>query len=561
MHQEHLQTDVLVIGSGAAACMAALESVRHGAGVLMVDQGRLGRSGSTTTAGAGTAAAFGHTVFGEPGNPDTPEQQYEDMLSKGRYLSNPDLLRDLVHDIRPLVERLCILGVPYLKTQDGLFIQNQGVGQTYARNCTPKGNGAALTEILIKELSWRKASFLEKARVVKLICESGRVKGALAISIQQDKVYVIEAGSVILAGGSATSLHKYASAAFKTTGDSYWLACDAGAELANMEFLEFTFVPLIQNRAVPCGGSTQLTSRGARFYNADGERFMKRYNPETLEKTTRAVLIHAFYREMIEARGPVFMDCASISPDLWQKWEAIGHNFINFMKAAKVDYRSDKIVLVPALHCLLGGIIIDNSGRTSTEGLFAAGEASTGIHGAVRLGGSAFAECYVFGTRAGRQAAREALSSKRSDLGWSLVRQHLDNFFRDGKPVEISKIRERMEDLQNQAWQSLGVIRNADDLEEGRDFFSRLLAEQTQWQKRDLKTLNESITFRNLAYTALACTGAALARKESRGGHIREDYPNENDDYIAWFVNDHDDPGKCRKQPVPGLKSKTANGL
>ncbi len=228
------------------------------------------------------------------------------------------------------------------------------------------------------------------------------------------------------------------------------------------------------------------------------------------------------------------------------------------MRASKVDYRADKIPLVPALHCLLGGIIIDSMGRTSVEGLFAAGESATGVHGAVRLGGTAFAECFVFGTRAGGQAAIEALGSKPTPLSKALIQEHMGGFFQ-GKPIGLSVLQEKLAALQEQAWQSLGVIRNADGLERGKNFFHQLLCEQAEWKTQDWEVLQKSITLRNLAMTGLACAAAALARKETRGGHIREDFPDEDDRYLAWFVNDASDPGKCTKRML-SHPNKTDSG-
>ncbi|MFA7468869.1 MAG: FAD-dependent oxidoreductase, partial [Desulfotomaculaceae bacterium] len=402
---EKVFTDVLIIGSGAAACMAALEAAKVGASVLVVDKGRLTRSGSTVTAGGGTAAAFGHTEFGKKGNPDTPEQHWCDTIKKGRYISNQDMVRYLVDNIPATVNYLVDLGVPYTKTKDGLYYQNKGVGQTYARNCTPRGNGAMLTEVLAKEFCYRGVTFLERTRIAKLLVRDKRVIGAIGINEAKNKTYIISAKTVVIAAGSATGLQGFASAAFKTEGDSYWLGYDAGAVLANMEFLEFTFIPLINGKALPCGGSTQIVSRGAKFYNQLGERFMERYNPDTLEQTTRAVLIDAFYKEMKSGRGPVFMECSSISPEAWREWSKIGHAFISFVKAAGIDFEQGRVELAPALHCMIGGILTDTSGRTSVDGLFAAGEAATGVQGAVRLGGNSIAECLVYGQKAGREAA------------------------------------------------------------------------------------------------------------------------------------------------------------
>jgi len=547
---ERIHTDVLIIGSGAAAGMAALEATKYNLEVLLVEHGRLGRSGSSATAGAGTAAAFGHTVLGEKGNPDTTQQHFEDIVKKGRYLGNQKLVRLMVDEIRDIVRHLIEIGIPYEMTTDGLFYQNQGVGQTFARNCTPRGNGAIVTELLLKEAGFRGVTLLERTRIVKLFKNNNRIIGALGVDAHKKKLYFISARSIIIAAGSATALQNYASASFKTNGDSFWLAYDAGADLSNMEILEFSFVPLLDQKAVPCGGSTQLTSRGSRFYNATGERFMERYNPETLEKTTRAVLISAFYREMKNGRGPVYMDCASIAPELWRNWEKIGHPFLNFMKAAGIDYEKGKVHLVPALHCFLGGIVIDQWGRTNVEGLYAAGEATTGIHGAVRLGGSAFAECFVFGKRAGAQAACEAKNREHIGINADEAELYVNDLTGADRKNGAADLAAKLEQVKDMAWKSIGVVRNRPELLKGSEFFKEVYEQFPGYNVLNPAELNLKVTLRNLSLTAVLSSRAALAREETRGGHDREDFPGENRDYLVNFVFNRESRFEYRQEPI-----------
>ena len=547
---ERIHTDILIIGSGAAACMAAYEATKYNVDVLLVDQGRLGRSGSSATAGAGTAAAFGHTILGEKGNPDTPDQHFTDIVSKGRYLSNQKLVRLLVDEIRDIVRHLIEIGIPYELTQDGLFYQNQGVGQTYARNCTPRGNGAIVTELLLKEVAFRGVSLLEQTRIIKLFAKNNRIVGALGINALRKKLYFISAKSIIIAGGSATALQNYASASFKTNGDSFWLAYDAGADLSNMEILEFSFVPLVDHKVVPCGGSTQLTSRGSRFYNSLGERFMEKYNPETLEKTTRAVLISAFYREMKNGHGPIYMDCASISPELWRNWEKIGHPFLNFMKAAGIDYEKGKVYLVPALHCFLGGIVIDPWGRTGVEGLYAAGEATTGTHGAVRLGGSAFAECFVFGKRAGLKAACEAVNREPAGIDELEAMAFLNELADKNAKNDLTDLNAKLEAVKDAAWKTIGVVRNKSELIKGCNLFEETYRQVYDCKVSDPEELNLKITLRNLSLTAILSSRAALGREETRGGHDREDYPEEDNAFLLNFVFNRQNKDDYRKEPI-----------
>jgi succinate dehydrogenase/fumarate reductase flavoprotein subunit len=273
---------------------------------------------------------------------------------------------------------------------------------------------------------------------------------------------------------------------------------------------------------------------------------MEKYNPETLEKTTRAVLIQAFYREMTAGRGPVYMDCGSILPELWQRWEKTGHPFLNFIKAAGIDYEKGKVYLVPALHCFLGGIVVDEWGRTKIHGLLAAGEATTGIHGAVRLGGSAFAECFVFGKRAGRQAALYARDRESENSGD--ITSFLEELLNRGHESGPNSLNRQLQAMKQTADGTIGVIRNASDLQLGRDFFKETYDQILQYRAPTPEELDCKITLRNLSLTGLLSAQAALAREETRGGHIRDDFPEEDPAFLVNFIFNVDHPDGCFRE-------------
>ncbi len=528
-----LHTDVLIIGGGAAALAAACAAAETGAGVLLVDAGRPARSGSSATAGGGTAAAFGQTCLGVPGNDDTPEIHFEDTLREGRGINNPRLVNLLVTEILPLVRRLTAAGVPYARTEEGLYYQNRGVGQSRPRNCTPRGNSAALCEWLFKTAAFRGAVSLCRMRILSLLHDGSRVSGAVAMRTDTGEMLCIAAGSVVIAAGSATALMPYASAAFPTWGDAFRLAWEAGAELANMEFLEFTFAPMAAGRVFSCGGSTQLVSRGARFINNAGEAFLERL-PGLGSHPTRAALVPAFYREIRAGRGPIRLECASIPAARWEEWAAIGHPLIELLKALYGSgYQHETLAFTPALHCVLGGIVTGEWGETAVPGLFAAGEAATGVHGAARLGGNAIAECLVFGSRAGAAAAAAGGTSR---AGVQQAREALEAF-RGEESSEPFQAHVAL--LRQTAWETLGVVRTASELERGQRFFDGMAALAGKSRALSARSLCELLNLRGLALTAQLASRAALERTESRGCHLREDIPDaaSRQTEAAWRLN------------------------
>ncbi|MDR0622238.1 MAG: FAD-binding protein [Deltaproteobacteria bacterium] len=525
MDLESLHCDVLVIGGGAAASRAAVEAAGLGAKVLVCDRGRVGRGGSSFTCGGGTAAAFGHSQA------DGPERHAAETLERGGGINSPELVEVLAKEAPGEVAFLESIGLVYAKTPEGLYRQNRGLGQLIPRNCTPKGNGAALVKALVKEAAWRGARFLDRVRAVKLLSLDGRAVGAACLDLSGQRSLAIEAKAVVLAAGSATGLYPGSSAAYPGFGDAFRMGSDLGLKLANMEFLEFTFVPVVGGRLTSVGGSTQLTDRGAGFVNALGQdlRTLHDIGPTGL---TRAAVTKAIWLEEKAGRGPVSLDLTPITEAAWREWESAGHPFLAFLKAANgSDRRRAKIPLAVALHCHLGGLPIDPWGQTAAPGLLAAGETATGLHGALRLGGNAIAECLVFGRRAGLAAARLAGSAKdpKARVWESLARDGIGQAIhglagpKQTSPEKIEKLIAQTRDL---AGETLGPVREAGGLTKAVREFERLLDLANSLSTGRIGPLGRLLDLRGLALTGLLSAQAALARKESLGVHFRSDSPH-----------------------------------
>jgi succinate dehydrogenase/fumarate reductase flavoprotein subunit len=380
--------DVLIIGGGLAACMAAIEAAKRGVDVVLVDKGRLGRSGSSPTSGGVPQAAFAHA---DPR--DSKEIHFKDTVVGGEYIPHQKIVRAVVSEITDKIVELEEIGLHFKRAADGKFYQEKRLGSSYARSVPPIGGSVCMMGTLRKEVFNREVTVQQWVMITKLFRKGDRVIGALGIHVQTGEVFLYRAKAIILAAGSAVGLQKYTSANFHTTGDAYVAAFNIGAELANLEFLEFTLIPAPKGLTIPMAGLSPFTSKGGRFLNASGERFLEKYDPERLEGTTRAVLVQATYKEMLAGHGPIFIDPSFIPDDKWD--DEIAFEYAPKLSAAGIDCRRDRFEWVPALHTFLGGLLVNENSETGIAGLFAAGESATGMHGANRLSGNAVAAAMV----------------------------------------------------------------------------------------------------------------------------------------------------------------------
>ncbi len=526
-----IDCDVLIVGGGLAASIVAIEAAKRGVDVVLVDKGRLGRSGSSPTSGGVPQAAFGHT---DPR--DNKQIHFEDTIIGGEFIPHQKIVRAMVNEVTEKVIELEEIGLQFKKLEDGKkFYQEKRLGSSFARSVPPIGGSVKLMGTLRKEVFNREVNVHQWVMITKLFKEGDRVTGALGIDVQTGEFSLYRAKAIVLTGGSAIGLQKYTSANFLTTGDAYLAAFHIGAKLANLEFLEFTLIPAPKGIPIPMAGLSPFTSKGGRFFNSLGERFLEKYDPERLENTTRAIIVGATYKEMIEGRGPVYLD-PSFIPD--EKWDhEIIYEYSPKLAKAGVDCRKDKFEWVPALHTFLGGIFINERCETGVRGLYAAGESSTGTHGANRLSGNAIASALVLGGRAGRFATHFALESAFGGIDEKEVFHEIERIesFKgdDGlDPYEIEA------DIREVAWENAGVVRNENGLKDGLRRFEEIRMEKVPKVKgKNLRSWIKALECINLAWVGEMVARSALERRESRGQHHREDYPNRDDEnWLKWVI-------------------------
>lgn len=517
--------DVLIVGGGAASSMAAVEAAKYGIDVILVDKGFLGRSGSNPTSGGwGVAAAFSHVDIktGEQIKDDNPDIHLADVLKGGEFINNEKIVRVVVDEIRDRIVETENFGVHYCKTPDGKFYyQRRGFGHSYARSCFG-GAGWELMESFAKEIFYRRVRVMDNTMVTKVFARDSYLTGAFAIDSQTGNYIIFQCPAIILGAGSATGLYKYSSASYLTTGDAYAAVYDLGLEFGNMEFVEFTLIPAPKGIPISTAGISPFIARGANFYNRDGENFMLKYNRQRGERTTRAKLVQGIYLEMKEGRGPCLMDATHINWD-----EFLFHEpHVVAKLGGLVNPKKERFPWVPAGHSFLGGVKIDENAQTAINGLFATSESATGMHGANRLGGNALAFCYVLGQRAAKYASVYSMKNKPLQISPYAISEEINRiqFLKNDKGEDPFLIEKMIKEL---SWKDIGVVRNAKDLKQAMDDFNEI--KKLKFKIKNTQELIKSLEVINLALTGTMVAKSALMRTESRGHHMRKDFPDKDD--------------------------------
>ena len=409
---EHHETDVLIIGGGAAGTMAAFECAEAGVGVIQATKGRA-TSGTTTVARGGFAAAMAKG--------DDPELHLREILKYGGELIDPELARAWVYGIVDVVNDLREWGAEFITNEAGELDLKMFPSHTYPRAVHHYDTtGNMLTKVLSQKLrpDTRIGQHPHTA-IVDLLRSGGRVTGAWGVDYSRGILVAYAAQEVILCTGGGSGLFYVNDNPPQVTGDGYVLGFRAGAPLVGIEMIDF--------QAMCCSPEelfgfaphpTGFINAGAVFRNREGEEFLKRYFPDTAEKSTRSEVILAMAKEIHAGRagltGGIFMDATQVPEDVIQK--QIPHVYKTCL-ARGIDIRKTPLEVAPGSHTWLGGLKIGIDGGTAVPGLWAAGETGGGIHGGNRIGGSALSASLVFGRRAGRAASASARSAKATSAG------------------------------------------------------------------------------------------------------------------------------------------------
>ncbi len=406
--------DVLIIGAGGAGLRAAIAALAEGAKVGVVCKSLLGKA-HTVMAEGGIAAAMANVDHA-----DDWRTHFRDTMRGGKFLNHWRMAQLHAQEAPDRIRELEQWGALFDRTADGQILQRAFGGHTYKRLCHV-GDRTGLE--MIRTLQDRGVNLgvdvYMECTVSRLLKDGDRVAGAFGYWREQGRFVVFRAKSVVLATGGIGKAYKITSNSWEYTGDGMTLAYDAGAELKDMEFVQFhptgmVWPPGVQGLLV----TEAVRGEGGILRNKNGERFMEKYDPKKMELSTRDVVARAIYTEVREGRGSehggAFLDISQKPAEYVKK--KLPSMYHQFLELADVDITKGPMEVGPTCHYVMGGVRVDpETAEATVPGLFAAGEVAAGLHGANRLGGNSLSDLLVFGRRAGTAAAQHAKKVNAAD--------------------------------------------------------------------------------------------------------------------------------------------------
>jgi succinate dehydrogenase / fumarate reductase, flavoprotein subunit len=545
--------DVLIIGGGSAGLRAAIEAHDTGANVLLISKSRKGDP-HTVLARGGINAALGTM---------DPEDNWMihavDTLREGEFLADYEKVEVLCKRAHEAINELVSWGARFHREEDGRLTQRFFGAHTYRRTVFYEDwTGQEIVRVLLDQASQRKIKIIDDIYITKLL-KSGtahdkkesivadEIIGAFGIDIKKKEIVIFQCNSLILAGGGYTRVYEVSSSRiFENHGEGMVLAYDAGADLIDMEMVQFHPTGMVwPDKARGTLATEAIRGEGGILLNSKNERFMKKYCPEKMELGPRDVVARAAYNEILEGRGTVhggvWLDVTHLSKE--KIMDRLPTMYKQFKEINGIDISADRMEVGPTAHYSMGGVVVDIKCRTKIKGLFAVGEAIGQIHGANRLGGNSLLDTQVFGKIAGGEAAKLA---KEATAEGGNGRQNINNQngLMDNTEGGIFVVKEPLsilKEIQEVMKENAGIIRDGTKLQKG---LQRILEIKEKFYSKDsiLKELiidNENIVLTFEVKSSLVVCEAiikcAIMRQESRGAHYRSDYPKL--DNKKWNVN------------------------
>jgi succinate dehydrogenase/fumarate reductase flavoprotein subunit len=539
-----LEADVLVVGGGGAGMFAALYAARHGAQVILLDKNMVGRGGATIMAQMTCASALGEV------EPDSPELHFEDTVGAGRGLCNESLAALLCEGSPQRIRELAGWNVNWARQDDGKINQVKAPGHNRKRCVYVDflSTGVAICAALRTQTS-RDSTIrvLNSVCLTDVVTRDGAVVGAAGFDVATSEPVAVRANAVILCSGGMMKMFRRTTAPTNNSGDGVGIALRAGARLIDIEFLQFYPNGHLAPRMVGLDPTTWEPTRvklGGRLINGKGEEFLAKYGEGGGEgyNTTRDVLTHAIYREVVAGRGSphggVYLSFQHVPAEALTK--ALGPA-INIFQRNNIDLTKAPIEVFPIAHYQMGGIEVNTNMESRVRGLYAAGEIVGGANGANRLSGNALPEAMVFGACAGEAAAKFVRGKvpPRWDSGTAAPQLDVISRVKGKAKAEGPAPTHMLAELKELMWTKVGPFRTAEDLVQARDRIRTMRKSELEglWVSAETvhnTSLVEWFELRNGLQAAEAVAVAALHRRESRGAHQRFDFPETLD---AFQVN------------------------
>ena len=553
--------DVIVIGAGGAGLRAAIEASAEGASVGLVCKSLLGKA-HTVMAEGGVAAALANVDA-----QDDWKVHFHDTMHGGKMLNNwrmaelhaqeaPDRVRELEH-----------WGALFDRTKDGKIMQRAFGGHTWKRLAhVGDRTGLEMIRTLQDKGIHSGMDVYMECTITHLLKDGERISGAFGYWRESGRFVLFKSKAVILATGGIGKSYKVTSNSWEYTGDGHSLAYDAGAELIDMEFVQFHPTGMVWPPSVKGLLVTEaVRGEGGLLTNRNGERFMEKYDPERMELSTRDVVARSIYIEVEEGRGTphggAYLDISHRGAEyVKKKLPSMYHQFMEF---AEIDITKEPMEVFPTTHYMMGGVRVDADTTGSTvPGLFAAGEVAGGMHGANRLGGNSLSDLLVFGRRAGLGAAQYANelrdnTLKIDDIDLEKAAEEMLRPFENSEGENPYTVHQALQEAMSSF---VGVFRTKEKLAEGLEELQVLKDRASQLRIEGSRMFNPGWhlckDLKSMLIVSEAIAKSAHQREESRGAHSRVDFPkydNEKWGNVNSVISKDNGTMKIGTSPLPQM--------
>ena len=551
---ERVDVSVLIIGAGAAGARTAIELADRGIDDVLVVGKRGHGDAHTTWARGGINGALG-TYDAE----DNWAVHAADTLKEGHFVNDPGKVETVTKQMPDRLRELDEWGMPFSRTEDGgIEIDQRYFGAQSFRRTAFAGDhtGESLLDTLVAKAQELGVPYRENVMITKIVSDGDRAYGAVGFDMDTGEFVLFNVGRIVLAaGGYAAIYNRHTSRDDENNGDGPALAYDAGATLMDTEFVQFHPTGMAVDETdpewEPWAGrlvTEAVRGEGGRLFNADGERFMKRYSPDQMELDARDVVARAIAQEIVEGRGTehdgVYLDLSHRDTEfIAERLPRIHERFLNL----GVDMAEEPVEVAPTAHYGMGGVRVDAYGESDIDGLFAIGETMAGVHGANRLGGNSLAETVAYGVVTGGRIAEQVAGpgTVPDKILEMVVEPHFANLAattdRDGA-YDVEAV---IAELRDVLWDCAGILRDGATIQRGLNRLDAIRekvagARVGNATSRSFEFVIDLGFMLAVAETVLR---GALVRTESRGAHYRTDYPDTD---ASWRRN------VCFEKPAVG---------
>jgi succinate dehydrogenase / fumarate reductase flavoprotein subunit len=558
--ERRISTSVLVIGAGGSGLRAAIELAERGVDILIVS--KRSRADAHTSLAAGGINAALATVDPE----DSWQQHAADTLKESYLLADPRTVQTVTAGAARGIEDLERYGMRFAREEDGRISQRFFGAHTFRRTAFAGDyTGLEIQRALLNRVAQLRVPILDTAYISRLLVSDNVIFGAYGFDLGDGTRYIIHADAVILATGGHTRIWRHTSSRRdENTGDSFRLAVDAGGRIRDPELVQFHPSGLIQ----PENAAGTLVSEAARgeggiLRNALGERFMSRYDPERMELSTRDRVALASYSEIKAGRGTpnggVLLDVSHLRREtIMQRLPRV---YQTLMDLQLLDITTTPIEVAPTAHYSMGGVWVRAEDHgTGVDGLYAIGEAASGLHGANRLGGNSLIELLVFGRIVGEAAAAysaQLTAQQRSASALAEARAEVDALLAADGPETVRALQRAIRDIMTE---HAGVVRDEDGLLAGVSALeaveARIADIGVHPDLAGFHDLAHAFDLKSAALAARATLDAARERRETRGCHNRSDYPTIDDLLQVNLV--WSGPGRIEREAIPPIADEIA---